>query len=186
MENQNTGELGTMTVYFVDADDLCQGNDGMEVLKRIKANNLDFKITLFTILGRCSKEWVEEMKKIDWIKMVPHGWMHETSRECENWTYEQSIEYLDRIEHLGLEKGFKAPGWQISDGMFKALLEKGYWVADQHYNDERRPKGLKVCYPTNEHYHIGHLGGHNVNEIGYFEEYLSNLKGNFQFLPIEK
>ena len=182
MENRNIGESETMTAYFVDADDYCQGNDGMEVLKRIKAKNPDFKINLFTIVGRCSKEWIEEMKKIDWIKMIPHGWLHETSRECENWTYEQSKEYLDKIEQFGLEKGVKAPGWQISDGMYQVLLEKGYWVADQHYNDQRRPKELEVKYPTVEHYHIGNLGGHNINEIGYFEEHLANLRGNYKFL----
>lgn len=183
---ENTPQLETtISSIYADADDFCEGNDGMEFLKRIKSKNPDFKITLFTIPGLCSKEWIEEMKKIDWIKMIPHGWVHTTPREAQNWTYSESLEYLDRIEPLGLEKGFKAPGWQISDGMYKALLEKEYWVADQHYNDERRPKELKVYYPTAEHYHIGHMGGHNVNEIGYFEEYLSNLKGNFQFLPMD-
>lgn len=182
MVRQNTQELETMIVYVVDADDFCQVNDGMDILKRIKQRNADFKINMFTILGKCSDEWVEEMKKADWIKMIPHGWMHETSRECEHWTYEESIDYLNKIEKYGLVKGFKAPGWQISDGMYKALLERGYWVADQHYNDERRPQGLEVKYPGEYHFHIGHLGGYNKNAIEYFEEKLSNLKGNYIFL----
>ena len=178
MDNTNNAE----TIILCDADDFCEGNDGMDVLNRIKEKNKDFKITLFTIVGRCSKEWIEKMKKIDWVDMIPHGWLHPDPREAQNWTYNESIEYLDRIESFGLTRGFKAPGWQISDGMYKALLERGYWVADQRYNDTRRPKGLKVFYPTNEHFHIGHLGGHNQNEIGYFEEYLSNLKGDFKLI----
>ena len=37
-----------------------------------------------------------------------------------------------------------SPGWQISNGCYEALLEKGYWVADHVYNDDRRPKELPV------------------------------------------
>ena len=170
------------TIILCDADDFAESNSGLDILRRIKGKNKDFKISLFTIPGLCSHEWIAEINKLDWIEMIPHGLVHTTPRECEKWTYDESMTYLDVIEPLGLEKGFKAPGWQISDGMYKALLERGYWVADQHYNDKRRPKGLEVKYPGEHHYHIGHLGGHNENAIEYFEERLSNLKGEFKLL----
>jgi hypothetical protein len=160
---------------MIDADDYCQDNDGGGILEEIHDKNPNFRILLFTIVGRCSPYWIEQKKKIDWIRLAPHGWFHETSRECENWTYEQSKEYLEKIEPLGLEKIFKAPGWQISDGMYQALLEKGYTVADQHYNDYRRPKNLPVIYAPLHHYHIGHLGGHNPNEISLFKETLYRI-----------
>jgi hypothetical protein len=94
-----------------------------------------------------------------------------------------------------ITKGFKAPGWQISDACYRVLLDEGYWVADQKYNDERRPKALPVyrlrpggvdyvdqhgrmlwqgglADPRRSinqvqqiHGHIGHLGGHNDNAL---------------------
>lgn len=82
MEKQNTRQSETTTSFTVDADDLCEGNDGLMTLLRIKGKNPDFKITLFTIVGRCSRAWLGMIKGADWIRMVPHGWMHTTSREC--------------------------------------------------------------------------------------------------------
>jgi hypothetical protein len=182
MEKQNITELETMTVYVVDADDLMEDSNGLHILYSIKAKVPNFKITLFTILGKCSDNFIEEIKKIDWIDMVPHGWMHETSRECEHWTYEESIEYLNKIEKYNLTKGFKAPGWQISDGMYKALLEKGYWVADQIYNNERRPKGLRAYLIDSDnkiHCHIPEVCG---NGLLHMKPIIVSLKGNFKFI----
>lgn len=172
-------------IYTVDADDFCDENSAFEVLNSIKERNPAFKITLFAIPARCSLSLIAECNGLDWIELVPHGWEHPHARECENWSYERSIQYLDDIDHFGLVRGFKAPGWQISDGMYQALLERGYWVADQEYNDERRPKELPVYLlnaPERLHYHIGHMGGHNPNEITPYAEFLANLKGEFRFV----
>lgn len=171
--------------YIVDADDFCEGNDRLQELMLIKNQVPDFKITLFTIPGLCSKEFLDQVKQIEWIDMVPHGWLHPDPLEAQNWSYEESTAYLDKVEPLGLTKGFKAPGWQISDGMYQALLERGYWVADKDYNNDRRPKELKhyLLDDRNKlHFHIGHMGGHNPNEIGDFVHELSRLKGKFQFI----
>lgn len=168
--------------FTIDADDFMEQSNGLHILFRIKARNPDFKINLFTILGRCSDNFIELIRGIDWIDMIPHGWMHDTPRECENWTYEQGIEYLDKVERHRLTKGFKAPGWQISDGMYKALLDREYWVADQIYNNERRPKGLKAYLLDNNnkiHCHIPEVCG---NGLLTTEEQLTNLKGEFKFI----
>lgn len=101
--------------------------------------------------------------------------MHLNSRECERWSYETTINYLDAVTLINRHApvytlGFKAPGWQISDGCYQALLERGWWVADQSYNNDRRPAGLKA-YLLDEgpelrvHGHLGHLGGHNENAL---------------------
>lgn len=185
MEPSNTKPLETTTSFIVDADDFCEGNDKLHILKQIKNEIPNFKISLFMIPGRSSVEWIEEMKKLDWIDMIPHGWLHPDSRECEHWDYSRSKMYLQEIAHLGLTKGFKAPGWQISDGMYQALLEEGYWVADQNYNNERRPKGLRayILDMNNQiHGHIGHLGGHNANEIEYLLPHILSLRGEFLFI----
>jgi hypothetical protein len=171
--------------FIVDADDFCEENNGLNKLMFIKSKNPNFKVTLFTIPGLCSKKFINKIKKLDWIDLVPHGYLHPTTLECLNWTYEESKEYLKKIKSLNWTKGFKAPGWQISDGMYKALLEEGYWVADQAYNNDRRPKELKAYLIDNSyklHYHIGHMGGHNDNEIGGDMMRLANLKGEFKFI----
>jgi len=170
---------------IADADDFAETNSGLNKLMFIKSRNPEFKITLFTIPGLCSKEFLKKIQKLDWIDLVPHGWVHPNPLECLNWSYQESKEYLKKISKLGMTKGFKAPGWQISDGMYQALLEEGYWVADQSYNNDRRPKDLKAYLldsPNKLHFHINHLGGFNENEIGYSMMKLANLKGKFGFI----
>ena len=54
-------------------------------------------------------------------------------------------------------EGFKAPGWQISDGCYQACMEAGWWVADHYENDDRRPDGLRAhVLDTGDHWH-GHI-----------------------------
>ena len=69
--------------YIIDADDFCEDNSSLDVLYNIKGNNPNFKITLFTIPGRCSLKFLGIVKNIEWINMVPHGLLHDTNRECE-------------------------------------------------------------------------------------------------------
>jgi len=170
---------------ILDFDDFCEGNEQMAILKSLKNSLPGFKVNLFTIPGRCSNKWIEEMKKIEWIDMIPHGFLHPNPRECQTWEYQECKNYLKYLEQFGLTKGFKAPGWQISDGMYRALLEEGYWVADQSYNDERRPKELKAYILDSGdkiHGHIGHLGGHNANEIEYLFEHILEISDEFAFI----
>jgi hypothetical protein len=171
-----------MGIICIDADDFHEGNHKLPVLEKLHANT-GMLFTLFVIPGLCSSSFISEVKKIPWIDLVPHGWLHPTSRECEKWTYLKSKTYLECMDFMGLTKGFRAPGWQISSGMYQALLEHGYWVSDQHYNDDRRPPLLKVFHHRDEHhFHIGHTGGFNQNEIEIHLERLMDLKGDFRFI----
>jgi len=62
---------------------------------------------------------------------------------------------------------WKSPGWQISDGTYQALLDHGFAVADQPYNDHRRPAGLK-CHRLGDgdhwHGHIQDVCGNGLSE----------------------
>lgn len=169
--------------FIIDADDFHQSNNGLEILFYIKSQAPDFRINLFTIPGLCNEAFLREVRKLDWIDMIPHGWLHPTPLECLEWSYERSKEYLKQIEPFGFTKGFRAPGWQISDGMYRALLEEGYWVADQTYNNLRRPPELPFYLldaPGKLHFHIG--GRNNNNQIGMFAERLCKLQGQFEFI----
>lgn len=180
----------------LDLDDAYPGNDRMDLLTDLKQQVPGLKVTLFAIPGRCTHAWVREMNATPWIEIVPHGWMHETNVECRNWTIKQAEWALAAAEDRGFEiDGFKAPGWQISDGCYAALQHLGYWVMDQPYNNHRRPgpgAALTVppmgpavldvepipdlrCYLLGEpppgivqiHGHVGHLNGRNANELEY-------------------
>jgi hypothetical protein len=169
-------------IIIIDADDFHEGNHKLDLLERIhKETGMLFN--LFTIPGLCSEAFIREVQQIPWIDMIPHGWRHETSRECQWWGYYACAQYLDKIAQLGLTKGFKAPGWQISIDMYVALIERGCWVADQHYNDRRRPEKLKAFFCNPEHhFHIGHMGGYNENEIELHLERLLQMRGEFKFI----
>lgn len=168
--------------YIIDADDFSEDNQGWEFITKIKKAIPNFKITLFTIVGRCSLDFIKEIKEYDWIDMVPHGWMHDNPLECLRWNYKKSYNYLNDIDNFSLTHGFKAPGWQISDGMYKALLKKNYWVADQIYNNERRPKDLRTYLldtPNKLHFHIQDVCGNGLQES---LSQILTLKGNFIFI----
>ena len=167
---------------ILDFDDFCETNHRIDLLLELKNNIPNLKVNLFTILGKCSLKFIEAMKHYDWIDMIPHGWMHEDNYECFKWTKEESLKYLDKIEKYELTKGFKAPGWQISNGAYEALLERDYWVADQSYNNERRPKELKTYLLDEDwkvHGHIQNVCGNGLEEK--FHYYIS-LTGDFKFI----
>ena len=166
-------------MIYLDLDDFYESNTALDTLTRLKQEIPQFKVTLFTILGRCSYSFIQQVKAIEWIDMVPHGFMHETSRECEHWTYAQAKKTISWFSQFGITRGFKAPGWQISDGTYSALLDLNYWVADQSYNNIRRPKDLPAYLldiAGKIHGHIGHLGGHNENELSLLMPELLKLK----------
>lgn len=172
--------------YIVDLDDFHENNHSWPLLMAIKGVVPKFRVTLFTIPGRCSQDFLKTVRQIDWIDTVPHGWMHRTSLECQNWNPGQMLECLENAEQLGFTtRGFKAPGWVISNGCYQGLLERRYWVADQSYNNARRPKALPT-YLLDSPYKIhGHVGGTMNNELSKLVPMLLSLKDS-EFLFIRE
>lgn len=151
--------------------DMCQSHDCRDVLHELKGLNPNFKATLFTIPGYVTTEilgWAHANR--DWIELAWHGFYHFSNYECEKLTYEEfdrSMSGFSRIYGDFFVKGFKAPGWQISADIYKWLLDNGFWVADQEYNDARRPEKLKV-YKVNDqsvHTHTWDCVGNGVYEL---------------------
>ena len=170
-----------------DFDDWSEKYDCRRELERLREVNPNFKVTLFTIPAEFTADmsiWAESNN--DWVELAVHGWTHEPNTECQDWTYDQCMNCLKKALHLGgFVKGFKAPGWQISDGCYKALLELGFWVADQHYNDERRPKDLPVYHVEENSYH-GHTWDCGCDN-GIYENWNNIVKKvkeakNFKFI----
>jgi hypothetical protein len=142
-----------------DFDDFHESNHKLERLYQLRDLNPRFKVTMFAVPAHGTDSFWECLP--DWIELAQHGWHHGGAacpdpREAEAWSYEQAMGYLLKAPATFVP-GFKAPGWQISDGTYQALLELGWWVADQGYNDWRRPEGLRVhLLDDGNHWH-GHV-----------------------------
>lgn len=169
----------TQSTYIVDLDDFHEKNCPWDLLMGLKGTIPDFKVTLFAIPGRCSKAFVQDCLAIPWIDLVPHGWMHRSSTESLKWNKEQMLECLGNAERVGFTtRGFKAPGWQISNACYEGLLEWKYWVADQSYNNRRRPPSLPV-YLLDSPYKIhGHVGSRMDNDLQHMIPQLLGLKNS--------
>ncbi len=133
--------------------DQCQAHDCRDALIMLKEANPAFKATLFAIPGEMSFEladWSEANR--DWIELGVHGLFHTSNYECEKMGYEEFESHMNHLAPMVLQyfaPGFKAPGWQISDDIYRWLYEHEWWVADQSYNDMRRPIGLKTYVNDN-------------------------------------
>lgn len=139
---------------IVDFDDFQEQEHRLDLLHELRAANGAFRCTLFAIPGNSSLGFWETVP--DWCELAVHGWQHPHPREAENWTYEETVDVLLAAPDRFVD-GFKAPGWQISEGTYEALEALGYWVADQPYNDSRRPVGLRVHrLGDGDHWH-GHI-----------------------------
>lgn len=148
-----------------DWDDAYPGHDALERLHELKQVRPAFRCTLFAIPGRCTAEWCRNLP--DWVELAVHGWDHHSVYECAEWTAENLSDCLDNpLVQEFFAEGFKAPGWQISDACYGELLRRGWWVADQHLEDNRRPPKLAVYFyeDGNWHGHIQNVCGNGIEE----------------------
>ena len=151
-------------VDFDDCEDRYDRN-GINFLFYWKAKYPKFQVNMFAIPGRMTQGFLDLLKPHrDWIDLCVHGWKHDDNFEAQKWDEYKANLYLQRAEDMGaFSKVFKAPGWQItypqpynenpdpskpvnSDPqlVYRVLKERGYIVADQEYNNDKRPKDLKV------------------------------------------
>lgn len=150
--------------------DLCQSHDCRDILLELKSINPSFKATLFSIPGEMTPELIawSQLNK-DWIELAVHGFFHRTNYECLDLAYEDFDFFMSEFNDITkyFTNGFKAPGWQIGDDVYRWLLDNDYWVADQAYNDERRPKDLRVYKigDNSVHTHTWNCVGNGVYEL---------------------
>lgn len=146
---------------IVDFDDYCEGNHRLDLLEGLRAANPAFRCTLFAIPALGGPRFWDATP--DWCELAMHGWQHgEPAVECALWSAERMREAI-AAKPERFVCGFKAPGWQISAGCYEALLEADWWVADQPYNDHRRPPHLRV---------------HRLGEGDHWHGHIQNVCGN--------
>lgn len=133
--------------------DQTQSHDCRDMLDKLHYANPNFKVTLFTIPGELTKELADWCKANEnWVQLALHGFFHRDNWECSKMTYEEFDNLVNEFQPMidtYFVKGFRAPGWQISDDVYRWLLDRGWWVADQSYNNMRRPKELKAYVNAN-------------------------------------
>lgn len=154
-----------------DSDDLYKGHDRLDLLYKLKSANPLFRMTAFAIPEFCPDEYIEHLPS--WIQVVPHGWVHgdppADGGEWREWTYERTWEFIYTMQSRSdrWQRGAKAPGWVISTEAMQAFADAGWWLADQRYNDDRRPDGLRVhCEGEGDHVHthIQNVCGNGLDE----------------------
>jgi hypothetical protein len=154
-----------------DFDDFCEDAHRLDLLCRLREANPAFRCTLFAIPARGSDDFWAGVP--EWCELAVHGWAHPDPHEAENWTYEDASAVLVR-RPFSFVRGFKAPGWQVSDGTYRALMDQGWWIADHWENDSRRPSGIEAhvirpaaaigADPDHWHGHIGNDCGNGIEE----------------------
>ncbi len=163
-----------------DWDDAWDQHDALPRLQQLHALRPDFRCTLFAVPGRSTPEWCESLPP--WIELAVHGWLHESNYECAAWTREDMERCLDHpiVEDYFVE-GFKAPGWQISDACYEVLVDRDWFVADQHLEDGRRPSELRTYFYEDGgwHGHIDNVCGNGIEET--WEQVVGCVKGAEEF-----
>lgn len=167
-----------------DWDDFAEDNHRYDLLLELKRQRPDFRCTLFAVPGLGSEKFWSKVP--DWIELAVHGWEHPHPYECAAWSYGRMEALLDHpIVQDFFVKGFKAPGWQISDDCYRVLMDRGYWVGDHPKNDERRPEGLLSHVWGGRHHWHGHIQdvcGNGLEETFEAVQQLVRLADTFEFV----
>jgi|SRR5882672_8522391 len=125
----------------LDFDDLCDINDPIDALIRLKSRDDNFRVTLFTIPTRCSDALLAKYEAIrQWCALAVHGWRH-ARHECLGWTSEETQDKLQRALDIypGFTRLFKAPNWEIDTETYAGCKVAGFAVADHIRNIEILP-----------------------------------------------
>lgn len=165
---------------ILDFDDHHPANDALPWMHQLKEINPGFKATLFAVPGLGDDAFWDSHP--DWLELAVHGHLHPDPYECSEWSYE-------RMEQAILDKparfveGWKSPGWQTSDAVYEALEDHGWWIADQHLEDYRRPEGLRTYFyedgPDRWHGHVQDWGSNGIQET--WDELSARVAGADRF-----
>lgn len=179
-------------------NDQCQSHDCRDKLDQLHLANPAFKVTLFAIPAEMTAELAGWCKANEsWVELAVHGFFHKSNYECEKMGYGDFDHNMYIFEDLINEyfvKIFKAPGWQISDDCMKWLDDNGWKIADQAYNNDRRPASL-IAYVNDNgtfyahglpveafHGHCWNCVGNGIYECyGEIEDLVKNAD-SFQFV----
>jgi len=135
---------GKPQTVVLDFHDLADGNDQLDVLKRLKERDPGFKVTLFAIPARCSDDLLARYDAVkDWVQLGIHGWRH-ARHECLAWTSEETVEKIEaaRAIYQSFAPVFCATNWETADELYIGLKQAGVAISDHMRNVELIPADL--------------------------------------------
>ena len=160
---------GASKHIVMDFDDLCDSNDRMDVLRRLKERDPGFKVTLFAIPTRCSDSLLAKYDESrDWIRLGIHGFRH-SRHEAMAWTVDEAADKIAKAREIfNFAPVFKAPNWSMTDEVYAACKSSGVAVADHLSNiaimPDDMPHYIYNVRLRNDHYI--RLHGHIQNWAG--------------------
>jgi hypothetical protein len=108
------------------------------------------------------------------VELAVHGFFHSSNYECEKLSYGEFDDLMNNAPIIGdfFKKIFRAPGWQISTEVMQWLKDHDWIIADQGYNDNRRPEGMKAYVNYNGVFQV------NGQEVPAWHGHTWNCVGN--------
>lgn len=174
---------------IVSYDDLWEGNDNWSIFEEFHKRVPTFKATFFVNPGQCSDEFLKKVN-VEWVELAYHCQNH--SGGFKNWSKDEAKQYLQKYNtEFGFVKGFKAPGWKITQNLIDACKELGFWVSsintvpvdidNIYYIHYKKGEGLLELKEYTQYY--GHLQSYNFHEnLQELEEYCKNNEHEFKFI----
>lgn len=156
--------LAPPVVFDLDDFDDATGYETLVDLDRLKQRYPNFAVTLFTIPEKISPVLLKRAKAKPWIEIAVHGVRHEPNEELKKLSYDELSTYLrTSIDWSVYTRGFRPPGWFLSDDGIRACNENGMWVA-LHDRDKTRlgPRCVSGYYACGERLPYWHGHTHDV------------------------
>jgi hypothetical protein len=120
-------------------------SNALDILFELKSRMPDFKVTLFTILGRWeNRNMLFDIAQFPWIRFAAHGMYHMINDEVLSWEKSDWYNVLNDYESMGIfDKGFKAPNWEMTRLGYQVLKDMGWWVAIRSSQRKDVPDGMQ-------------------------------------------
>ena len=110
---------------IISFDDIRESCDRWEAFEKLFQEFPEIKVTFFVITEKSESEFFKKIKTKN-TELVFHSFEH--SGHWLDWTVEKAKEWLLKYQNFGFEKGFKAPGWRLTDNIRIACKELGFWL----------------------------------------------------------
>ena len=176
-------------IVIASYDDLWEGNDNWDIFVNFHKIFPAFKVTFFVNPGHCSSDFLKKVNQ-PWTELAYHCENH--SGGFKQWSKEEAKKYLLKYHtEYGFVKGFKAPGWKITQNIIDACKELDFWVASintvpvkidkKYYTCYKKGEGLSHLAEYTQYY--GHLQSYNFHEnLKELEEHCKEHNPTFKFI----
>ena len=171
----------------------CEGDIQVEYLSSLN-DEFGVKFTLFCPSYyhhkyKLTKDWVSYWKQFDWVELCNHGHYHDVQKYTFDQMGDQEFLELDFVEateriqdSLTLweecghrPKGFRTPGWGITQESATAVSSYFDWVAGHEVINQN------IIFPDC-HYFVGADGIHETDNISLYKEtfmFQSHIQGDW-------